>query len=231
MKSRFVILAIGALTFVSIDALASEPDSNGVIFASTQRVIKWNPFAMVDFTPAAQFSYEYPFGLNRTIQHEIGFISHTVNPFLAFNDNLDITGVKLKTEIRYYTGQGRGPGDFYIAPELSYKFYSNKSTDWFTRYDGSYEQLLDYKGDRHVAGANLKFGSIIYVKNIPLVWDYFIGFGIKYRYVTSNLPEDAIAQGPTAVDSFNELYYMSPGGSLRFSVVGGIRLGYVLPEK
>jgi hypothetical protein len=231
MKSGILFSGLLAMAlFLPQVAVASETDSIPVIKASTLHIIKWNPIAMFDMTPAAQFSYEYPWGLNRTLQHEVGFISHTVNPFLAFSRYLDITGFKLRTEIRYYTGQGKGKGDFYLAPELNYKYYSNKSTDWFSRYDGSYEQLLDYVGKRHYVGGNIKLGKLYYNESSPVVWDIFCGFGIKYRYITSNLPEDAVPQGPTLSDAINELYYMSPGGDWRFNVTAGIRIGYVLPK-
>lgn len=228
-RTLFPAAILFALILPQTSLQATEYDSTFVVPSSTLRTIKWAPLAMLDIAPAAQFAYEYPIGPNRSIQHEIGFISHTVNPIHLMVNYEELTGIRVRNELRFYNNQNKGYGDFYLAPEFTYTYYKSKSQEWFNRFDGAYRQQFDYEGNKHMAAAHMKLGVVYPSTQIPISWDFFLGFGLKYRYVNSNLPDDATPDGPSGSPTIDSWFYPDHGSSLRFSITAGIRLGYILP--
>lgn len=180
----FVILSIVIVQF-------GFGQQDSVALKSYQRTIwKFCPLSLIDLTPSVQFGVEYPLKEKYTMQHQLGYISNFW--FSDLDANNKTYGGRFKTELRRYIGERkRSQIDRYFALDFMYKYLYKKDERFFWRYSSAFQEQIAYHTDKHVVAVHLKFGF-----QEPLgkhmVFDYFLGAGIRHIYNISDIPDDAV---------------------------------------
>jgi len=218
MKKTPLLLFFCVLLFSSIIAQKEEktvqPDS------SYKMAVKLNVLSLVDYTPSAQFAFQYKVGRSFYIQHEIGYITHYLSPFWDNSSNLN--GYRLKSQAKLKINNFKNGSFLYTGLDLMYKSITYRQEDEFTFFENAYFQKINYGRKKNASTATFLFG---YEPNIgnKLVLDVFIGLGIRYVDIKEkDIPFNAVRLGRGIFGNKTEGTYFLPNVSL------GLRMGYIL---
>ncbi len=197
-------------------------------------ILKFSPLALVDEIsfPTIQGGIEF------RLLKKIGFYNEAgVKYRKSYYDNADTNyytskGFKLKTELRYYFTIHGSSDKFYIATNAFYaKDYRNTALGYFYRKDSTDFRLDNFGVRKLVWGFNLLVGGHHYLSK-RLLFDYYTGFGIRYRDVLTtnkefNFDRDEM-RGPNDLN-VNSMRNKTDAGGEKSTVVNftlGIRIGY-----
>lgn len=160
--------------------------------------LKTNLFSLTEPDMAATLAIEYRRNKKQAYQLEAGYI------FLdALEEGTDLKhsgGFRLKPEWRFYTpGSPRKRTHYanYWAVEAIVKAVYNRSNHFVGRHCSSgncaYFQEMDYRTTRNVVGIGGKMGREAYIGQEArrVVFDFYAGLGVRYRWLNNSLPPDA----------------------------------------
>ncbi len=196
MRIKIIILvAISFSLSVSLFAI----DTNLRVYEKKDilhgRYIKFSPLPLLELEPTFQLGYEYPTGKIR-IQHEIGYTG-LFNPVYGVSLNFDFNettsaGIKVRTTFKFplKTNKPNRPLK-YFGIDVMYKYLTWTQKDISVQRMGSYWQFMDVTTEKNVAAIHFIYGINGFVSQLNnIVSDSYFGMGLRYKQLTSNLPDD-----------------------------------------
>ena len=189
------------------------------------KCVKLNLTSFFEPFPLYRISYESSLNKLFNIENEIGFytkyapsIGNTGIGFLdRFPKNIyNLYGLRLKSEVKYYTSKKKQNEGFYISSSISWSYYNiigdfpnNSGLDQYF-YNGDY--LHKYK---HIVTFQQKFGFQDKDNDSQFLTDFYWGIGIRYfyqRYITNSYPK----------------YYGFLDKPIIPTFICGVKLGYII---
>lgn len=210
-----------AQTKAEIDSLMNESPLNITI-------LKFSVFSLANTEPTLLFGIQYGKPSARLrMQHEIGYVS-MLNPFLYFRNSLEATKVNAQG-IRFHTafkmpleieGFRMNQKYKYLGVDLMLKYYRLTIYDIPVRQgDWSYWQIMDLSYDKYVGAIHFIYGQQHYIsKSNQIVADWYAGFGLRYKYIETNLPENV--DFDTYFPFYDAAFY-----GMMLSLTAGLKIG------
>jgi hypothetical protein len=214
MKFLYLLLALPCLLWAQPDAPSQEQISTqeeiktqkqrwkkhspmsrliqpGDSIPTAKWALKYSIASHLDFlSPSAQAAVEYRFHRRWSAQLEGGYVYHT-------NLTYRQQGLRLRPEIRRYFGHGRVvEGAF--AFDLLYRYLYIWAREPFLRYNGSYQQIINYLRHKHNLAFHTKiYGFTNFGPRRRLFLEWGLGLGLRSIYITEEgIPADAVVVRP-----------------------------------
>lgn len=189
MRKVLLLLPLLLLLFSTAKAKDRHVDS-----AQYAAVVKFSVFPFFEIYPALQFGVEHSFKKRFSVAHEIGFIADEFSFWRVITKDVMVKrmGVRYRFNPRFYF-ENVDPHNFnfYLGPELMYKYMTLRTVDEYTRYGNSYLQSLDVLQHRHDIGFGIKTGFWTGFKFTNFVMEFEVGLGGKLMVKSDNIPADA----------------------------------------
>lgn len=207
------------LLFTAWLAFAQQEKGN---LAKPQRYgIYFKPLGLVDPKPNLTFGvHAQP--INRiAIDQEVGFVNPYTSLWAVFlTENRGPSfiakgryGVKTKTTLKIMFGEmNNRRTQLFVGPQFFYHYEQDKHKEWFTRYGGSFIQLLPADVIYQIMGGNMVFGGVISGKEKNFFMEFYMGLGYRAQIVShaKSRPADAESQSdafiyapPTEVGTYH----------------------------
>jgi hypothetical protein len=216
MKKLLVCLLISCFAFPSLSQEESE------LPLWEYHKVKTDPLSPLMALKEIRLGYEFPIAEKTSSMLEVTVIdnSYLTEVFTAYTKK---RGYRLKADVRFVINENeRAP--FYVSPEIFYKYENFREEVWVLRYNNLFQQVMDFDGDVRVFSTNFKIGQQFQVKETNMLFEYYLGLGMRIRFEKDNMPADV---------QYLNGYPISYGGyeleEDRFypNVTAGIQIGYI----
>ncbi len=187
-------------------------------------ILKWSPSPLVSFTaPTMQFSVEYPIGKKTQhfyLEHDLGYVIGNPN----FSDEYS-SGFRVATKIKhYFRPMNTSYNNFFVSFMARYTLRAEKSSRFFERAGGAYQQQYDITKQNKYAAGYLEFGYLRrFGESKRVIFESLLSAGASY-YTTSfkGIPDDA--------EEVNDRggWIGFPTDTLLPSVLMVLKFGYIL---
>jgi hypothetical protein len=188
-----------------------------------KHIIKFSPISLLDFnTPSFQFSYEQKLKNSAAIQFELGYINNAMYRVLALPPT---QGYRARVELRRYDyWHTRSSKKSYIGGMIMLKQSFKEKNNFFSRFDGLYQERFQYQEISTGVAAYFTMGKQFFFNNNTSLE---IGFaaGLRYVYVGrafADIPLDAQLRGNNFLD-------VEPGSYIFPSIFPIFKFGYSIP--
>ncbi len=221
---RKILIAISIVIFIS-----SSYSQEVATTVNKPANIKFNMLALFDPVSAYQFSYEYGIGGRFNLQHEFGYITH--NSPMYYGNDKKLDGFRIKTELKYYMpDREHTRTGMYFSGEAMWNKYSMTKEAQFAMQDWSYFQMMDVTKHKNVFAFHQKFGYQAGIKDSKVVFDFYIGLGVRSVYTQTDYPEEGELVSGEDLDFFTVFGSSDNGFSVRPSFTMGYKIGIFLSK-
>jgi hypothetical protein len=232
MNIRILIISILFLSVTKANAVTVKNDS--VPYCA---VIKLSLFTPLELYPAIQLGFEHSFKKRFSAAHEIGFIADEFSAWRVIQPQIrvDRIGVRYRFTPRFYFQDIEPHGfNFFLGPEVMYKYVLLRRTDEYCRYGCAYLQTIEVKQHRHVLGLGVKTGFWNGFPKTGLVIEFEFGIGGKLLFRDDNIPVDAEINQFERIGMFGDFFRLDqkgPKAKFLFNSVISFKLGWGIPKK
>lgn len=218
-----VQLALSQGEYIENDTIKKYPK------AYLHNYITWSPLALMEIEPSLQLGYMYKVGENKMLHHEIAYVglmngmyelSRRSNWDWPENVEFSSYGFRFRTNFRKYLSDKENDGKYkYIGVDAMYKYMNITEGNYrISRMNGNYFELYDVNWQKSVAAIHFMYGSTSYLSVINnIIIDSYLGIGIRNKFLTDNVPNDANVSPIWYDDTFNAMIV---------SVMMGFKIGF-----
>lgn len=217
-KLRLILLGFSA--FCLVTAHAQEEDS--IKEDNNFVIVKLAPLCFFEPTPSAEGAIEYSVYPKLSLQHQFGYIT-TLGyvEHWAYSEPVEMDGIRIRNELRLYTGDKNKGKGVYIAPEILFKRYKVIKEETVGRYNWSYYQIIQETKIKTIYAGHFKAGYQTILDDLGLVIDVYGGAGMRYLKVeTQEFNDDTY-------DYETNWFERVDGSYLLPSLVLGLKIGVV----
>lgn len=232
MNIRILIFCMLIPAFVSANSKKQINDS--LPYAV---VIKLSLLPVFELYPALQVGVEHSFMKRFSVAHEFGFIADELSIWRIVQPKIKVDRIGLRYRLmpRYYFGDIQ-PHDenFFIGPDIMYKYVLLRQQEEYCRYGCSYVQNLSVRQHRHVIGLGVKTGVVQGFAKTGFIIEFEIGLGGKLQLTTDNIPNDATQNLTDRIGMFGNIFGLNekkPKTRFLFNSVISFKLGWGIPAK
>jgi hypothetical protein len=200
--------------------------SDTTINEKNKILIKWTPTSLIGYS-ALQFAGEFSYKPLKSFQIEYGMILHGIG-----YGNPDNRGHRIRIEQRNYFGKKER---WYLAPELHFIYVQYASTQMFSQHwatdsiTGERYALDSYLANvgikKYAFSGNLKIGFQYIFKKPKLLFDIYLGLGIRY-VITRFTSYPTIGELVPPIDNWFDNYDYKESNRFAPNGVFGIKIGY-----
>ncbi len=172
---RFIIPALVLLAF---SAKAQKNPKQPIDY---KRAVSFSPLLLIgpDFTLLG--GYEFRLKDNLVFSPEAGPILGSAY-YSNGNNGRGAYGFMVRPSLKFFVNPERS---FYMQPQLFYKMVDNRLHDWVGKDCvedvPAYEELKDFTYRRHAFGFNVIGGILVPNKSRRLIFDFYLGFGMRRK--------------------------------------------------
>lgn len=201
MIKKYLYLTICILFFLGAKAQDEFifPSMNNE-FQRDKVVLSLSLLSQLDFnSPALSFGLDLRATDWFGVHQELGFVNNWLNPFYAiidqsYSDNNKFkNGVKYVLEPRFYPFKKDRlvSSAMFFAPSFDFRYVNiNRNNEWVSRFNGSYNQKMNFAITKFAYGGQFRFGFSTGLKKFMPI-DLVFGLGARYAVKSNNLPQDA----------------------------------------
>ena len=146
-----------------------------------QRAINASPLMLLGPDYTFTVGYEHRLRPNIVLNSELGMIVGSAY-YSTSNNSQGAWGFLIRPSLRLFVNENK---NFYLSPQLYYKMVNNRLHDWLGKdcvnEVPAYEQLQDFTLRRQVYGFNAIAGVLVPTKGRKMMFDFYLGFGIRHR--------------------------------------------------
>ncbi len=226
---RKALLLLPLLLILSITAHAKDRHVDSAQYAA---VVKFSLLPFFEIYPAIQVGVEHSFKKRFSVAHELGFIADEFSFWRVITRGVlvDRIGVRYRFNPRFYF-EDVDPHNFnfFLGPELMYKYMLLRTNDEYTRYNNSYVESIDVVQHRHDLGFGIKTGFWTGFKFTNFVLEFDFGLGGKLMMKSDNLPADASVNIRRNRGLVKDFFLLNSKGSdvrMLFNSVISMKLGW-----
>ncbi len=217
-KLRLSLLVFSVFCLVAAHAQKEDSikhDNNFVI-------VKFAPLCLFEPTPSAEGAIEYSIHPKLSLQHQFGYIT-TLGyvEHWAYSEPIEMEGIRIRNELRLYTGNKKNGKGVYIAPEILYKRYKSIKEETVGRYNWSYYQIIQETKIKTIYAGHFKAGYQTIIDDLGLVIDVYGGAGMRYLKVETQEFND------NTYDYETNWFERVDGNYLLPSLVLGLKIGVI----
>lgn len=211
------ILVLVSLVFLFSFSRAHSRHDDTTQYAA---VVKFSLLPFFEIYPALQFGVEHSFKQRFSVAHEIGIVADEFSFWRVFTKGVlvDRIGVRYRFNPRFYFDEVESHGiNYFIGPDLLYKYMLLRTNGEYTRYNNSYVENIDVVQHRHDLGLGVKTGFWSGFSSTNFVLEMDLGVGGKLMIKDDNIPADAYVNVARRQISFKDIFLLnSKGRDVRF---------------
>lgn len=235
------MLCILSFLFYSSSIARDKYDS---IQYNSKYILKFSATGLFDPRPFIDIGLEYKINPKISIENCIGIYSVYFSLYasgLANSDrksyiyNKNLVGLRYRGSIKYYPYKiVRKRKSFpYIGAEIKYNYYQHSSNQMYSRFGGSFQQIIDSPIRYNSLGVDFKFGRMMYMgKHQRAIFEFYTGIGYKYTHIAQKLPGDVLQRNNNrffALEIINPDFSSFTNGNFHsLDFLFGFKFGYII---
>ena len=173
MKNTILIFCLLLVSMVS------HGQDNNENYGSNKICIKVAPLALLDTYGGSS----YRGGTEFKLFNNFSFALECGSYFRNINGLTNIRGYTIKSELKFYLDRNEKNTGRYFSMEYFYKRQNYNFTDSF---QGPTTYFKTYNINKYITALTIKYG-VLEVSKKGFLFDAFVGLGIRFRNVTTNL--------------------------------------------
>lgn len=218
----FKILLLFVILFSSNFIYANFIHNQDSIWPNRKIILRLNFVNIMDpYIPAIQVGAEYSIRKRLSLYHELGYINSGLSPDGYFDK--EIKGFKFINTLKFYPFEFSKYAKHFVGLDLGLNKYNAKSEIWVDM--GPYSMAKPKTTNVSSYYAHLLTGFNIHIKPwYRLCIEYYVGIGIRYRNVKSDIDEE---------QEFRRSFYdpLRSQNEWMPSFTYGFKIGYLLKKK
>lgn len=218
-KVRWILMVLNVICLLTAQAQKEDSIKHNNNFV----IVKLAPLCFFEPTPSAEGAVEYSILPKLSLQHQFGYITTLgyVEHWAYYSEPVKMNGIRIRNELRLYTGDKENGQGVYIAPELLYKKYNIIKEETVGRYNWSYYQIIKETKTKTIYAGHFKAGYQRIIDDLGLVIDVYGGAGMRYLKVETQEYNDE------TYDYETNWFERVDGNYLLPSLVLGLKIGFV----
>ncbi len=233
MKKYLALIIVSTYLFTIMpESLAQDSvaktDKTEPVYPPQFSYLKFALTNISELEGSLQFGYEFPLTKKSRMLNELGYIT-IMNPLYylmqgAWPENIEANGFRISSKYkRYFDFQNRSQFNNYryFGVILMFKYIKIvESSQSISMLDGNYWQIIDIANEKYVGTLHFVFGYDKYMSSRNKMFiDHSFGIGFRYKYINSNLPDNALE---------NDLIWYDRKDGFMLSATWKIKLGFAL---
>ena len=178
-------LILPALFMVMLSAQAQKKERIPLAY---EKAVSFSPLMLLGPDYTLTGGYEKRISPNLVLASEAGIIMGS-SYFSNMENSGRAWGILLRPSVKFFMDRDK---NFYLQPQLFYKMVNNQLYDWLGKNCvdevPAYEELQHFTLRRQAFGFNTIAGILVPNKSRKLLFDFYLGLGIRHK--TVHVPGD-----------------------------------------